>query len=136
MRTYKAPFRDMQFVVHDLPNFEKYRRSLPDCDEVDRELGDSILAEAGKFSDGVVAPLNAVGDEAGCEFLENGAVRTPPGFKENKGLSCQCAGRVPERRARHDRRGVLSRQNPSCGFLLRQDPATYDVSAADDVDKP
>jgi alkylation response protein AidB-like acyl-CoA dehydrogenase len=82
MTTYKAPLRDMQFVMQDVLNFEKHYQSLPACDEVNQELIDAILGEASKFSEEVIAPLNAVGDEAGCEMLEDGEVRTPPGFKE------------------------------------------------------
>jgi len=82
MTTYKAPLRDMQFVMQDLLNFEKHYQSLPACDEVNQELIDAILGEASKFSEEIVAPLNGVGDQAGCEMLEDGAVRTPPGFKE------------------------------------------------------
>ena len=82
MTTYKAPMRDMKFVMQDLLNYEKHYQSLPACDEVNQELIDAILGEASKFSEDVVAPLNAVGDQAGCQMLENGEVRTPPGFKE------------------------------------------------------
>jgi len=82
MTTYRAPLRDMQFVMQDVLNFEKHYRSLPACDEVNQELIDAILGEASKFSQEVIAPLNAVGDEVGCEMLANGEVRTPPGFKE------------------------------------------------------
>ena len=82
MATYKAPLRDMQFVMQDLLNIEKHYQSLPDCDEVNQELIDAILDEASKFSEEVVAPLNAVGDEVGCRLVDEGEVRTPPGFKE------------------------------------------------------
>ncbi|NCF73127.1 MAG: acyl-CoA dehydrogenase [Gammaproteobacteria bacterium] len=82
MTTYKAPLRDMQFVMKDLLNFEKHYQSLPDCEEVNQELMDAILGEASKFSEEVVGPLNAVGDEVGCKMLENGDIKTPPGFKE------------------------------------------------------
>ncbi|MDH5456126.1 MAG: acyl-CoA dehydrogenase C-terminal domain-containing protein [Gammaproteobacteria bacterium] len=82
MTTYKAPLRDMRFVMQDLLNFEKHYQSLPGCDEVNQELIDAILGEASKFSEDVIAPLNAIGDTAGCEMLEDGEVRTPPGFKE------------------------------------------------------
>ncbi len=82
MTTYRAPLRDMQFVMKDLLNYEKHYQSLPACDEVNQELIDAILGEASKFSEEVIAPLNAVGDEAGCELLDDGEVRTPPGFKE------------------------------------------------------
>ena len=82
MTTYKAPMRDMKFVMQDLLNYEKHYQSLPACDELNQDLIDAILGEASKFSEDVVAPLNAVGDQAGCQMLENGEVRTPPGFKE------------------------------------------------------
>jgi len=72
----------MRFVMQDLLNFEKHYQSLPGCDEVNQELIDAILGEASKFSEDVIAPLNAIGDTAGCEMLEDGEVRTPPGFKE------------------------------------------------------
>ena len=82
MSTYKAPLRDMQFVMQDLLNLEKHYQSLPACEEVNQELIDAVLGEASRFSEEVVAPLNAVGDEAGCRMLDDGEVETPPGFKE------------------------------------------------------
>jgi len=42
------------------------------------------LEEAGKFAAQELAPLNRTGDIEGCR-LENGIVRTPPGFKEAYG---------------------------------------------------
>ncbi len=82
MTTYKAPLRDMRFVMQDLLNFEKHYQSLPGCEEVNQDLIDAILGEASKFSEEVVAPLNAVGDIEGCRMLDDGAVKTPTGFKE------------------------------------------------------
>jgi len=82
MTPYKAPLRDMQFVLQDLLNIEKHYQSLPACDEVNQELIDAILGEASKFAEEVLAPLNDVGDEVGCQMLEDGEVSTPPGFKE------------------------------------------------------
>jgi alkylation response protein AidB-like acyl-CoA dehydrogenase len=82
MTTYKAPLRDMQFIMQDLLNYEQHYQSLPECEDVNIELIDAILGEASKFSEQVVAPLNTVGDEVGCQMLENGEVRTPPGFRE------------------------------------------------------
>ncbi|MBT8086807.1 MAG: acyl-CoA dehydrogenase C-terminal domain-containing protein [Gammaproteobacteria bacterium] len=82
MTAYKAPLRDIRFVMQDLLNIDKHYQSLPNCDEVNQELIDAILTEASKFSEEVVAPLNAVGDEVGCTMLDDGEVRTPPGFRE------------------------------------------------------
>ncbi len=82
MTTYTAPLRDMQFVMQDLLNVEQHYQSLPGCEEVNGELIETILGEASKFSEQVIAPLNAVGDEVGCQMLDDGEVKTPPGFKE------------------------------------------------------
>jgi alkylation response protein AidB-like acyl-CoA dehydrogenase len=82
MTPYKAPLRDIRFVTQELLNFEKHYQSLPDCDEVNLELFDSILDEVARFTEEVVAPLNEVGDRIGCELQDNGEVATPPGFKE------------------------------------------------------
>jgi len=82
MTNYKAPLRDMRFVMQDLLNIEKHYQSLPACEEVNQDLIDAILEEAGKFSEEVVAPLNAVGDREGCRMLDDGEVQTPSGFKE------------------------------------------------------
>ncbi|WP_298282752.1 acyl-CoA dehydrogenase C-terminal domain-containing protein [Acidocella sp.] len=76
MQTYKAPLRDMKFVLHELMN----EAPLPGHEEFTPELVDSILEEAGKFCAEQLLPLNASGDLEGCA-IENGVVRTPAGFK-------------------------------------------------------
>lgn len=81
MHQYKAPIRDIQFVLHDLLNVESLYASLPAYAEVNRELIDSILATSAEFAENEVAPLNRIGDEEGCKF-ENGHVSTPTGFKQ------------------------------------------------------
>ncbi len=81
MHQYKAPIRDIQFVLHDLLQVEKLYASLPPYAEVNKELIDSILATSAEFAENEVAPLNRIGDEEGCKF-ENGHVITPTGFKQ------------------------------------------------------
>ena len=79
MQTYKAPLRDMRFVLHELHDSAALSR-LRALEDVSPELMDSILEEAGKLAEEVLLPINATGDETGC-LLENGVVRTPAGFK-------------------------------------------------------
>jgi len=79
MQTYKAPLRDMRFVIHEL-NDSAALQALPGLEEVSPDLIDSILEEAAKLAEEVLAPTNMLGDEEGCR-LENGVVRTPTGFK-------------------------------------------------------
>ncbi len=80
MSEYRAPLRDMQFVLKELAGLDEIAQ-LPGCEEVNAELVDQILEEAAKFASGVLAPLNKPADEEGSKW-ENGAVRTPKGFKE------------------------------------------------------
>jgi alkylation response protein AidB-like acyl-CoA dehydrogenase len=80
MQTYQAPLRDMRFVLHELFGTDTLA-ALPGCAEMTPELTDSILEEAAKLAQEVLAPLNASGDAEGCHY-ENGVVRTPRGFRE------------------------------------------------------
>ena len=80
MSEYKAPVRDMRFVLNELAGLADVAR-LPGCEEVTAELVDQILEENAKFSGEVLAPLNRSGDEEGSKW-NAGEVRTPKGFKE------------------------------------------------------
>ncbi|MCQ8279806.1 acyl-CoA dehydrogenase C-terminal domain-containing protein [Acetobacteraceae bacterium KSS8] len=80
MQVYEAPLRDMRFVLHELHGLDTLRE-LDAFAEIDADLADSVLEEAGRFSSEVLLPLNATGDLEGCH-AENGVVRTPAGFKD------------------------------------------------------
>jgi len=54
---------------------------LPGFEEATPDMADAILEEAAKFTGEVLAPLNRVGDQAGCQLTPNGVV-TPEGWKE------------------------------------------------------
>ncbi|WP_019606112.1 acyl-CoA dehydrogenase C-terminal domain-containing protein [Teredinibacter turnerae] len=81
MADYKAPLKDLEFVLYDMLDYEQHYASLPGCEEANRELITAIVEEAAKFCENVLVPLNAVGDEHGCDW-QDGVVKTPPGFKE------------------------------------------------------
>ena len=80
MYEYRAPRRDMQFLLHEVLEVERVLAGLG-RDDVGRELIDSVLEEAGRFTDTVLSPLNWKGDWQGLGFA-SGHVTTPPGFKE------------------------------------------------------
>ncbi|EAR09540.1 acyl-CoA dehydrogenase C-terminal domain-containing protein [Reinekea blandensis] len=80
MPTYKAPLRDLQFVLHEVLDSESHYQSIG-AEEATPDMIDAILSEAGKFCEDVLAPLNRVGDEEGCTY-NDGEVTTPTGFKE------------------------------------------------------
>ena len=80
MAVYQPPLRDYQFIYHEL--FDPAQiQALPGCEEFDGDLVNAVVEEAGKFFSEVLLPLNRSGDEEGCHF-EDGAVRTPAGFKD------------------------------------------------------
>ncbi|MWV18216.1 acyl-CoA dehydrogenase [Pseudomonas sp. L-22-4S-12] len=82
MADYKAPLRDMRFVLNEVFEVSRLWAQLPGLAEVvDEDTAAAILEEAGKVSAGVIAPLNRSGDEEGCSW-EGGAVTTPAGFPE------------------------------------------------------
>lgn len=80
MPSYKAPLRDMSFVMRELFDF-KTIQALPTYEETTDDLIDAILNEAGKFCENILFPLNHSGDQEGCHY-DNGVVRTPAGFKD------------------------------------------------------
>lgn len=81
MPDYKAPVRDMKFVLNEVLAADKLLASMPGTEEVTEDLINSVLDEAGKMAESLLAPLNRSGDEEGCHF-EDGAVRTPAGFRD------------------------------------------------------
>ncbi|MGN0922753.1 acyl-CoA dehydrogenase domain-containing protein [Ectopseudomonas mendocina] len=82
MADYKAPLRDMRFVLNEVFEVSKLWAELPALAEVvDEDTANAILEEAGKVTAGSIAPLNRSGDEEGCSW-DNGNVKTPAGFPE------------------------------------------------------
>jgi len=80
MTEYKAPLRDMHFVLHELAGLAEIAK-LPGFEEINAELVDQILEESAKFASGVLSPLNKPADEEGSKW-DHGKVTTPKGFKE------------------------------------------------------
>ena len=78
--TYAAPLQEMRFVLRHLVGLDRVA-ALPGCAHVGTELVDAILAEAGKFSAEILAPLNTIGDRQGARYA-NGVVTTADGFKD------------------------------------------------------
>ena len=80
MPSYTAPVEDMMFLFEKLRNNKKYNE-LEKYKEVTSDLVKDILQEAAKINQNLILPLAKVGDENPA-ILENGVVRTPPGYKE------------------------------------------------------
>jgi len=80
MPNYTAPVDDMMFLFDKLRNNKNYN-DLEKYKEVNSELVKDILEEAAKINQNLILPLAKSGDE-NPTVLENGVVRTPPGYKE------------------------------------------------------
>ena len=80
MPSYTAPVEDMMFLFEKLRNNKNYNE-LEKYKEVSPDLVKDILQEAAKINENLILPLAKIGDENPA-ILENGIVRTPPGYKE------------------------------------------------------
>lgn len=80
MTTYSAPIKDMMFLYEKMRNNKNYNE-IEKYKEVTIDLVQNILEEAAKINQNIILPLAKSGDE-NPTFLENGIVRTPPGYKE------------------------------------------------------
>ncbi len=81
MTTYKAPLRDMRFLINEVLDYPAHYASLSNGGDATPDIVDAILEGAATICEEVLAPLNLSGDEEGCRF-DNGNVSTPAGFKE------------------------------------------------------
>src|SRR5919198_3329822 len=78
--SYRAPVADIAFTLKRSAGFgAALAEGL--YGDLDEDLVNSVLEEAGRFATEVIAPLNTVGDRQGARF-KDGVVTTPDGWKE------------------------------------------------------
>src|SRR5690349_5816848 len=78
MTTYVAPTQEMLFVIDRLAGFDDIA-NLPGYETATRDMVEAVLAQAGRFSSEVLAPLNKSGDEQGSQLVA-GEVVVPDGY--------------------------------------------------------
>ncbi|MDX1635256.1 MAG: acyl-CoA dehydrogenase C-terminal domain-containing protein [Marinobacter sp.] len=81
MPVYKAPLRDMKFLLNEVFDYPSHYAGLRQGENATPDIVDAILTECGRFCEEVLSPLYQTGDAEGCK-LENGEVTTPKGYKE------------------------------------------------------
>ena len=75
---YRAPISDFRFVLDQVVNFGQVTATARFA-EATPETVEAILTEAARLAENVLAPLQRAGDRNPAR-LENGIVRTSPGF--------------------------------------------------------
>lgn len=81
MLTYKAPLKDIQFLMNDVFNFDRHYQSLTNGELADQETITMALESVASFAENVLSPLYQPADAEGCHF-DAGVVTTPAGFKQ------------------------------------------------------
>ena len=78
--TYQAPVRDLAFTLQAVAGIDQVAATgaFPDYDA---DLLGAVLEAAAQFSEGVLAPLNRIGDQKGSTFAD-GNVTAAPGFAD------------------------------------------------------
>jgi alkylation response protein AidB-like acyl-CoA dehydrogenase len=77
---YKAPLKEIRFDLHQLLDISTLS-GFTAFSEYTTEFIDSVLDEAAKFAEGVLDPINRVGDKEGAKWTPEG-VRMPKQFKD------------------------------------------------------
>lgn len=81
--TYKAPLKDITFIIKDVLNVESRIAGIPAYADSSWEVSSDILATTASYAEKIALPLNPVGDAEGCTHNPaDGSVKTPTGFKE------------------------------------------------------
>ena len=77
--SYTAPLKDMLFNIQHLARID-HIAALPGFEDAGLDTAQAVLEEAAKFNEGVLAPLNWVGDQNPSAW-KDGVVTATPGFK-------------------------------------------------------
>ncbi len=106
---FKAPVQDMMFVLNKLCGLQEIA-NLPDYEDAQPEMVEAILLEAAKFSQEVLAPMNAEGDQIGATY-NDGSVTTAPGWKEAYAQLVEMGWNSPKTSAEHGGMGLPAAVN-------------------------
>lgn len=78
--SYIVPLKDMLFDIKHLADIDAVAQ-IPGFEDAGFDTAQAVLEECAKFNEGVLSPLNQIGDTNPSSF-KAGAVSTTPGFKE------------------------------------------------------
>src|ERR1043166_9523622 len=81
MPIYKAPVEDVNFLLNDVFQIDRYD-NLAGFSDASSDVREAILGEAAKLAEEVLQPLNRVGDLEGCKRADDGSDTARRGYKE------------------------------------------------------
>ncbi|WP_336485303.1 acyl-CoA dehydrogenase [Methylobacterium nigriterrae] len=113
--SYRAPVAEMAFTLRHVAGLDAALAAGPHAD-LTAEDARAILEEAGRFASGVIAPLNRVGDRHGTP-LSDGAVTTPPGWREAYGAFVEGGWNGLSGPAEHGGQGLPLLLNAACSEM-------------------
>ena len=76
---YTAPLDEMRFVIERVLKAPERWAAMPAFADLDAATAAEVLAQAARFTQDVLQPLNGPGDRQGCRVID-GRVKTPDGF--------------------------------------------------------
>ena len=81
MSDFRVDLDEISFNLRHVADLDGLAK-LEAFEHVEADVVDQVLAEAARFAEEVIAPLNRVGDTEGSRRLDDGSVATPTGFRE------------------------------------------------------
>ena len=91
MAVYKAPLKDIQFVLNEVLDVSQLAK-LPGYEDATPDTIHAIVEEAAKLCENVLFPLNRTGDEEGCPTRTASCAR-PRASRKPTSSSARAAGR-------------------------------------------
>ncbi len=80
--SWRAPLAEIRFQLEHVLDYRGQVAPLPGYEHADLDTLLELLGEAAALVEGVIAPLDPVGDAEGSRLLPDGTVRTPTGWRE------------------------------------------------------
>ena len=80
MLHYQAPEQDLEFLLFNLFDVTGEWADVPEFADFSEDLVRAVLREAGKLAGEVMAPINQLGDQEGCQWTD-GVVQAPEAFR-------------------------------------------------------
>ncbi len=80
--SFTFDLEDVHFTLFEQLRIQDRLSALEKFADYDRDVYETTLGEATKLAIDVVAPINGPGDRTGCQFLGDGVVKTPKGYKD------------------------------------------------------